>query len=693
MSSVPQKLTAEAAAHRLVWAMDALSRVVGVELDPVKTRRLARASLEGRSSLELDALHQALKAGLEGSRLIPADAEDPSGALTTTELPLLSLGGRGLAILSRRGEQLEISHPDEPPEWRSHDEVRALIAEVGGPWLTAAPATPLEDLSHHPSAWARLRALMRLERDDLWVVFIYASTVGLFTLATPVAVQSLVGSVAFGTLLQPIVVLSLLLLVALGFQAALNALQARVVESLQQRLFVRTALDLAWRLPRVKPEAIEEGFGPETVNRFFEIVTVQKTAGILLTDGIATVLQIAIGLLVLGFYHPFLLAFDIVLIALVALVVWAPARRGLASSIEESYAKYAVAAWLEQLASAGAAFRGKAGAAFATERADALTRRYLNARDAHFKILFGQTIGTLGLQVLASAALLGLGGWLVVQRELTLGQLVAAELIVAAVTGSVAKLGKLLDNAYDLLTGVDKLGHLLDLEIEDPERGEPVPGQGGIRVEVQAARDELSGAVSFEVPAGARMAISGAHGHRLGEWLAALRLPGRGTISFNGVETSRARAPTLREHVAFVRGSDLFEGTVLENVTVGRENITALDARAALERVGLLEELRALPEGIDTHVYPSGAPLSPGQRTRLLIARALAGTPRLIVVDEPLEGLEAEVRARCVNALTRPSAPWTLIALVGEPGDALARACSSHRHLHELSSPMESVSP
>lgn len=677
------ELTAEEAVARLTWALEGLSGAVGVELDPVATSGLVRGALEGRTTVSTAALFPLLRTCLERARLVPADAAPPGGTLATTELPLLDVGG-GLAVLSRRGADFEISRPGQPTEWRSAAATDELLAASPGPWLTAAPATPLEELAHHPSPFERLRALMHLERDDLWIVVVYAATVGLFTLATPVAVQSLVSSVAFGTLLQPIVVLSLMLLVALGFQATLKALQARVVESLQQRVFVRTALDLAWRLPRVKPEAAEQGFGPESVNRFFEVVTLQKTAGVLLTDGIAALLQIAIGLLVLAFYHPALLAFDLVLVVLVFTLVWVPAKRGLSTAIDESHAKYEVAAWLEQLARPGALFRARGGAAFATARADALTRRYLNARGAHFRVLFGQTVGVLGLQVLASAALLGLGGWLVVQRELTLGQLVAAELIVAAVTSSVAKLGKLLDSAYDLGTSVDKLGHLLDLEIEALEQGEQVPGQGGVRVEVVGASDGTSPPLSLTVSAGDRVAVSGAQGSLIGEWLAALRVPLQGYVTYNGVETRRARSPALREHVAWIRRGDLFEGTVLENVTAGRETVTALEARAALERVGLLAELRALPEGIDTRLYHHGAPLSPSQQTRLLIARAIAGSPRLIVVDESLEALTAEHRTRCVQALTRDGAPWTLIALVNEPQVALARACSTHLSLEEL---------
>lgn len=175
-----------------------------------------------------------------------------------------------------------------------------------------------------------------------------------------------------------------------------------------------------------------------------------------------------------------------------------------------------------------------------------------------------------------------------------------------------------------------------------------------------------------------------AQGHRLGEWLAALRLPSDGTVTFNGVETSRARTPGLRETVAFVRRGDLFEGTVLENVTAGRDLLTAAEARAALEKVGLLDELRALPDGIDTHLYDSGAPLDPGQTVRLLVARAIAGAPRLVVVDESLEGLDAKSRAQCVAALTRPQAPWTLVALVNDPASALARACDTTHTLAEV---------
>jgi ABC-type multidrug transport system fused ATPase/permease subunit len=151
------------------------------------------------------------------------------------------------------------------------------------------------------------------------------------------------------------------------------------------------------------------------------------------------------------------------------------------------------------------------------------------------------------------------------------------------------------------------------------------------------------------------------------------------------VETSRARTPSLREHIAFVQRGDFFEGTVLENLTLARVGVTTGDARAALERVGLLEELRGLPDGLDTRLAHNGAPLTHSQLTRLLVARAFTGSPRLIVVDESLESIEPAARARCVAALTRPGAPWTLVALVADESVALARACARAVTLADLS--------
>ncbi len=364
---------AEAAAE--TWVIEALARALRLEPDPLEVRK------QVRSAASLQAAAASLGLTLEASAF--------EGAVPLATLGSPERGWGPAVILERRGRQVLVERPDQAAEWVD-PEAWPEAAQLS--WVSAVVSAPLHDLAHHPSPGERAWHLLNLERDDAKAITVYAVVVGLLTVATPIAVQALVGTVAFGTVaLQPLVVLSLLLLAALTFQATLQALQARLVEGVQERLFVRTAMDLAWRLPRVTRSEVDHGFGRETVNRFFDVVTMQKTVSALLTEGIATVLQVAIGVLVLAFYHPTLLAFSLVLVGSLAVIVRAPWYRGLRTSIDESAAKYDVAAWLQTVAGATTVFRGEGGARFAAERADALTRRYLAARRRHFAVFFGQT--------------------------------------------------------------------------------------------------------------------------------------------------------------------------------------------------------------------------------------------------------------------------------------------------------------
>lgn len=647
-------------AEQLNWLVQTLGTAHGKTPDEKACRRAVREALRGRVGLSAEQGFEAIREVARVAHLEVLRLEDPSRAT-----PPFATVNR--VVLERRGDEVHCQTP-EGASW-----VSAAQGLAGpGPWLSFAPLSPLEPVAHH-TPWGRLLEVARLERDDLWLIVVYAGMAGLLTVATPVAVQALVASVAFGTLLQPIFVLSTLLLAALAFQAAMQALQSRVVEAVQQRLFVRTALDLAWRLPRVRSDRAED-FGPAAVNQFLDIATVQKTAAVLLTDGISTVLQVVIGLLVLSFYHPALLGFALLLLVVVMALVLVPARKGLATSLDESRAKHEVAAWLEEIARAPAVFRG-AGAQWAREQADVLIRKYVGARRSHFRVWFEQSLGALAVQVCASVALLGLGGALVVRGQLTLGQLVAAELIVTAVAAGVGKLGKLLDSLYDLLTSLDKVGHLVDLPVDGEAERESLPGQGPVRVEVRGVKGAQGAPLELEVAAGAHVAITGAEGHALAEWLVGLRAPANGVVVLNGVEVSRGHGPELHREVALVRRGEVFAGSILDNVCLGRSEVTSADARAALDRVGLLETVRALPEGLDTVLSHDGAPLTAGQLAQVLLARAIAGLPRLLVVDESLEVIEPVARERCVAALTRPRAPWTLVALVTEDSTSLAKRC------------------
>jgi ABC-type bacteriocin/lantibiotic exporter with double-glycine peptidase domain len=568
---------------------------------------------------------------------------------------------------------------------------RPLLRALGVPdrdtpalWLLVEPELPFDGLharriaDERPDrqALARLRALMRLDRGELWVVVIYAVAIGALTLASPIAVQALVNTVAFGALTQPLFVLTVLLMAGLSFAGALRALSAFVVEALQQRLFVRAVADIARRLPRVDVGGVPAESGPELVNRFFDVVMIQKAAAALLLDGVSVALQAGVGMVLLAFYHPLLLAFDIVLLIALTALIMVPLRGAIRSSLKESSCKYETVAWLEEVARSPALFKSESAMRHAVARAEVLSRSYLVARRAHWSRLLTQLVGGLGMQVVAAGALLGVGGLLVLERQLTLGQLVAAELVVTAVSTSFAKLGKHLEVFYDLTAGVQKLGKLVDLPLE-VSGGVREFGTGAARVRLRGVelalgpRQALSD-LNFSIAAGEHVlldGVSGAGKSVLLDLCFGLRCPDRGQIEVDGVDLRTADLPALREQVALVRPGDLFRGSIRENLQVSAPDASLAALRVALSLVDLDDPVAALPQGLDTEVSPSGAPLSESQARRLVLARALVVQPRLLLIDGTLDRLKlpGPKLEALLGHLFAPDAPWTLLVASEDP--------------------------
>ncbi|GEM_PF-1122756 len=517
----------------------------------------------------------------------------------------------------------------------------------------ASERVPHADHGHHglvghPSAAARLWELLRAERDSLTTAIIYGLGVGLLSLAIPVAVQAFVNTVAFGTMLQPLVVLGFMLATGLTFAAVLRALQAIAVEMVQRRLFARAALDLAHRFTRLHPQERASHHAPELLNRFFDIVTLQKGLAVLTVDGVQLVLQLVLGMALLAFYHPLLLAFDLLL----ALGVWVLLRllgAGAAlSATGESAAKYRVAAWLQEVARHGDLFASRQAAQFAVTRVEELAGEYLAARHRHWRALFRQVLGSLLLGVLANVTLLIFGGWLVMQKQLTLGQLVAAELVVSALVASLMKMGKYLETLYDVLAASGKLGHLMDLQLERAEGAEPQDRKQWT-VLLPHANPPLAPAP------GARVLLQEAnHGAASAamEALAGLT-PVRG-VEVAGLEVRDFQLAALRDGVVLLRSVEIFEGTVEDNLLLGGSNATATQLHALLTELGLEDELDGLPHGLHTPLCTHGGPLSKDGRLQLVVARALLRRPAVLLVDLPLETLSDRARQQVLAALFNP---------------------------------------
>jgi ABC-type bacteriocin/lantibiotic exporter with double-glycine peptidase domain len=512
-------------------------------------------------------------------------------------------------------------------------------------------------------------------------VTVFAVAVAFLSLASPIAVESLVNTVAFGVLMWPVFVLAAILMGCLGLAAAIRAMQFYLVECIQRRLFVRVVSDYALRLPKVRLEAYDHQHGPELANRFFDVLNVQKSLAYLMLECITLFVTAIVGMVVLAFYHPFLFGFDILLIALIAFTLFVLGRGGIRTSLRESHAKYDAAAWIEELAREPRSFKFGAGAKHALEKADKLAAEYVKARRGHFHIVWRQTLFALGLQVVASTVLLGLGGYLVINRQLTLGQLVASELIVSLIVVSLSKMGKYAETFYDLMSGSEKLGLITDLPLER-DGGEALLTSGrGIAIAVagidHASHRGLPTPANFTIAPNDRVALLGPAGSgksTLLEVLSGLREPDRGVVTMDGIEVRGLNLEILREQVALVQGAGIFAGTVLENIRAGGA-FTPEQVRDVLRFVGLEETVRRLPHSLSTELQPHGGPLSHSQAMRLGLARALIGKPRLLILDGVLDDLDPADAPDFLDRLFDPSQPWTLIVATNHP--AIRARCNN----------------
>lgn len=536
--------------------------------------------------------------------------------------------------------------------------------------------------SHKVSPTRLITSLLSGEKQEVAIILAYGLGVGLLSLAVPVGVQTLVNNVNFGSFNQPVLFLVLAVFIGLGVAATMRAVQVVMIELLQKRFFSQVALEVAWRIPRLKLESSTSGHLPEFVNRFFDVLTVQKSGAMLLLEGFGLVLQIVLGLILLAFYHWFLLGFAFFIVGCVAVIFFLMGRGAVRTSIEESVQKYRVATLLEDLAARPLMFRSQHARQLALTRADAVVNDYLKARSRHFRILMRQVLGSLALQAIASSALLGIGAFLVVRNQLTLGQLVAAEIVVTTALGSLAKFQKHLEAFYDLVAALDKIDGLLDLPIEKVA-GDSLPANSSAaEIEIRDLSfgfekvEALFTRVSARIQPGSRVALLGSNASgksTLLDLVYGIKTPSAGTIAIDGCDYRDLSCESLRNHMALIRSIEILPDTIAENVRLGREHLTTEDIRKALLAVGLMDQVTALPDGLQTVLRGDGAPLSVAQGQALMIARAIVGAPRLLLVDEVLDELDEGLRERTVSILLDPKAPWTLVLATHDP--ELAALC------------------
>ncbi|MBC6699010.1 peptidase domain-containing ABC transporter [Hymenobacter puniceus] len=520
----------------------------------------------------------------------------------------------------------------------------------------------------------RLWRLLASERRDITYLYVYAALAGFINLSLPLGVQSVIGFVSSGDVSTSLVVLISFIVLGTLLVGGLQVMQVYLVEFIQQRLFARVSLDFAVRLPRVRTESLDGEYLPELMNRLLDAPTLQKGLATILVEFSAAALQILFGVILLSFYHPIFIVFGLSLIVLLALMLRITGPKGLSSSLQESKYKYKVVAWLEDVARTVHTFRHPPRQELALDRTDTLVESYLHARQSHFRVLLTQYWGFVIFKTLITAGLLVIGCWLLIDRQINIGQFVAAEIVIILTISAVEKVLLKLDVVYDALTSLDKIGHVLDLPVVNQRAGTnlPLPAiSNGLRAELRHLGYQYPHGqkaplhdITLTIEPGEHLGLAGYDGSgktTLLRILAGLLTDYTGVVAYDGLALQDLSPESLGQHVGDnISHQHLFEGTILDNLTLGQAGIGPDDVALALDLVGLRDNVYARPLGLNTPLGP-GTPLADSTRQKLLLARALVRRPRLLLLDDFLPGVEPAERLRILNRVLAPNHSWTIV--------------------------------
>ncbi len=524
----------------------------------------------------------------------------------------------------------------------------------------------------------RFWLLLKPDKYEIRNVYIYAIIIGILNLSLPVGIQAIINLIQGGTVSTAWLVLVGLVSAGIALSGILQISQLRITENLQQKIFTRAAFEFSYRIPRIKLEKLFKKYAPELMNRFFDVVSVQKGMTKILIDFSSATIQVLFGLMLLSIYHPFFIIFSLVLVVMVVAIFYFTIKKGLETSLEESKHKYRIAHWLEELARAQTTFKISGTSSLPLERVNRHTNDYIDSREAHFAVLKTQYGLMVMFKVLVALGLLLIGGLLVMDQQMNIGQFVAAEIVILLITGSVEKLILNFETIYDVLTSLEKIGQVTDLELEKEGGMNLERRDDGIHVKIANAKFRYPGErkstindISMEVEPHERILITGKNDSGKSTLLylvSGLLHVDDGYVSIDGIPLHNYDHDILHSQIGgYLRDEDLFEGSLLENITLGRPGASFENVIWAIENLGLQDVINDLPAGYDTPIHPQGKLFSKSTRAKVLIARAIVDRPRLLVLENSFSVFSQEDRMRILEFLLDKKHTWTVLLTSSQP--------------------------
>lgn len=525
----------------------------------------------------------------------------------------------------------------------------------------------------------RFFRLLHPNKNAIRNLYIFAIFNGLIALSLPLGIQAIINLIQGGEVSASWILLVSIVLIGYILNGGLQIVQLRITEDLQKDIFTRSAFEFAYRIPRIRMDALQNQYAPELMNRFFDTITIQKGVAKVLLEMTAAALSILFGLILLSFYHPFFIIFSVLIIVLGFIIGYYIFQRGLKSSIIESKYKYKVAFWLEEVARTNTTFRLSCDTSLPVRKTDILVEKYLDARENHFKVLLRQYYLFIVFKILIAAGFLILGGILVINQQMNIGQFVAAEIVILLLISSTEKLLLTLEIVYDLLTSIEKIGQVTDLELEKSIGNNMIVNKEmqGMSVSIHNLYFKYPDGVesslkdlNIEIQSNEKVTLTGSNGSgkaTLLKLMTAFFEPQRGNIIYDNIPIKNYDVTELRSSIAECISEDrIFEGTLLENLTVGRE-ISQNKISEVLNNIGLTTFVNQLTQGYSTEIGPQGKRLPGSVTQKIILARNLLKEPRLMIVEDIFKNIEKKEKLEIFKYILKKNEDRTVIVVSKDP--------------------------
>jgi len=492
----------------------------------------------------------------------------------------------------------------------------------------------------------RLFNLLETYKENIVSIYIYAVLNGIIALSLPLGVQAIIGLITTQQISTSWFILILIISLGSLLSGIFQIYQAKILEFIQQSIFVRAAFDFANRIPKFRFDKVTKFYPPELINRFFDALTIQKGVDKILIDFATSSLQILFGLILISFYHYLFLFFGVLLIITIFIIFKITFKVGLSTSIEESTYKYEVAHWLEEIARTMGTFKLYPQETLSISNTNASLEKYIHARQSHFKVILVQLWSNVIFKLLMTVLLLVLGSFLVVSGEINIGQFVAAEIILITIINSVEKFILSMADIFDTLTAVEKVGYVTDIELDDTSNDELQNiNSSGLKVELinlsykyPTSEKQTISNINLYANPGEKVAILGKSGS--GKTTFIRLISGfydnyEGNIKFNDISLRNFNKDVLRMYIGDnFSEQNVFLGTILENITLGNKNIDVDEILNVMDNLLMTEKIDSLKDGLNTIIQAEGNNFSRTFIRKIVLARSLLKQPKLLILDD-----------------------------------------------------------